>query len=242
MFFSASLVEELVLSLATEQTLDTDDVQNFIYHLKLPGDAVSAFTAQVIAEEPTIGRCPNHFPGRLAYGILDDALLRLDLAVRYEHQSRLCRKVAKIQLELQKLEHPISVIRAFDTLLALLVFACSSARDLGARENEPLKTELAIMVEQIIEALLRQNDLSKRLLERVVGQMRRAEKNRLEARVSETIKEGLDNPPWDDSAPIVGLVEVNQPVRFRQSLCADENFSDAVWDAIEHITSLCRAH
>ena len=88
MYFSGSLVQGLVIELARVHELDTDSVHNLIYHLKLPGDAVPRFIASIIREQPSIGCSPSYFPGRLAYGIVDEGMDFFDESTRYSLQTK----------------------------------------------------------------------------------------------------------------------------------------------------------
>ena len=97
-----------------------------------------------------------------------------------------------------------------------------------------------ILVERIVEAHLAQSQLTRRLLDRVVGHLKRGEKDRLETRVKAGVTEGLDNSPWDDTAPMLPLCDLNEPVRFRQSLYQKFEFPEAAWGAMTYVTKLCR--
>ena len=114
MYFSSQLLRGLIIELARVQQLDKEALQNLIYHLKLPGEAVPNFIATIIAERPNIGTRPNLLPGRLAYGIVDDTLDFLDVSQRYNLQAKLCRQVERIRWGLQKREHPVKLIDAFE--------------------------------------------------------------------------------------------------------------------------------
>jgi hypothetical protein len=240
MFFSAKLIEELVIELAQLSKLNTDSLHNLIYHLKLPGDTIPKAIAQVIAARPGMSLQSTYFSARLAYGILDDCLLLYDEHHRYQQQAKLCRQVNRIRLGLEELEHPVKVIDSFEERLSLLVFATASANDLAVPERTLSNAELAILVEQLLHAMLIQAEITKLLMERIISRLSLADKNCLALRVGNAIREGLRNEPWDDTLTPDTLCSLTEPVRFRLSLCKDPAFGEAAWDTLEHFNSLSR--
>lgn len=182
---------------------------------------------------------PSFFPGRLAFGILDDGLLLNDLRERYHQRAKLCRQVDRIGLGLKKLEHPIEVIDTFENRLSLMVFATAATNDLGVSDRTFSKPELAILVERIVESVLVQMEVMRHLLERIIRRLHRTEKDRLASRVSETIREGLETPPWDDTLETETLFDLNEPVRFRLSLFQHNLFPEAAWATATQISQMC---
>jgi hypothetical protein len=240
MFFSTKLIEELVLEVSHLSELEIEGLHNLIYHLNLPGKGVSCCIAEVIADTPSISRYSSHFPSRLAFGVLDDALIRLDQSARYSHQKRLCRKVSDISLALQKLEQSVNVIDRFRDNLALLVFASAAIDSLKSADREVSNVERSTLVESILEAHLAEAELTKKLLERMAGLFRREEKNLLKERVTKTLEEGLENPPWDDTLGLQPLFDLNQPVHFRLSLIERSQFSESARQTLECVNEVCR--
>ena len=239
MYFSSKLLLDLVVDTARLQDLDTDIVQNLIYHLCFPGEEVPVFIAEVIAERPSVNHS-SYFPGRLAFGVVDSSLMQLDIGARYSYQTKLCKQVQRIRLSLEKIKYPVKIIDKFANRLSLLLFASEATNDLGSKEEELSNAELATLVERIVEAELAQAQLTERVLDRVVRQLRRAEKDRLSVRVKTGVTAGLENEPWDDSSPLLELCYLNEPIRFRQSLFEQEQFPEAAWGAMTYLTQLCR--
>lgn len=240
MFFSTKLIEELVLEISHLSELEIEGLHNLIYHLNLPGKGVSCCIAEVIADTPSVSRYSSHFPSRLAFGVLDDALLRLDQSARYSRQKHLCRKVSDISLALQKRQQPLSVIDRFKENLSLLVFASAAIDSLKTADREVSNVERSTLVESILEAHLAEADLTKKLLQRMAGLFRREEKNLLQERVSRTVEEGLENPPWDDTLGMQPLFDLNQPVHFRLSLYERSRFSESALETMECVKEVCR--
>jgi hypothetical protein len=240
MFFSGKLLKKLVIELAVDERLSTETVQNLIYHLKMPGTSIPNYIASVIAEKPEVAGHTSFLPGRLAFGILDDALLIFNPSDRYSHQKKLCKKVEYIDIGLKRLEQSSEVIQIFDRDYSALVFAAVATSDLGTREGELSKPELAILVERLFEAFLLEMQLTTELLRRVVNHLQRDEKNRLENRLADTIREGISNAPWDDTQAELPLFQLDEPVRFRQTLLESEDFEDLAWQTLENVTRLCR--
>ena len=239
MYFSSKLLSDLVVNTACLHNLDTDIVQNLIYHLHFPGEEVPVFIADVIADSPSVTHS-SHFPGRLAFGIVDTSLMKLDISARYSYRARLCRQVQWIRLALAKIEYPVKIIDTFANRLSLLVFASEAANDLGSKEQELSNAELATLVERIIEAELAQAQLTERVLDRVVKHLKRAEKDRLSERIKTGVTEGLDNEPWNDLSPLLDICDINEPICFRQSLFQQDNFPEAAWGAMTYLNALCK--
>jgi len=240
MFFSGKLIKKLIIEMASHRELKDESVQNLIYHLKLPGTAIPRYIASVIAGYPELTFKNSLLPSRLAYGILDDAFIFYDQSQRYKHQKKLCKKVESIEIGLKKLEQPAKVIEVFDQDYSKLVFAAEATNDLGAKQERLSKPELATLVERLIEAFTLETELTCKILTRVVNHFERDEKNRLETRVSETIKEGIKNAPWNDSSHHVILFDLDEPVRFKQSLTESDRFSQLVWKTLDNISMLCK--
>lgn len=238
MYFSNKLIEELVLELAGEEEISPDTVHNFVYHLKLPGPEIPSFVARVIAERPSIGKARTPFPPRLAYGILEDGWSCFDENERKRDHVRLCRQVARIALGLQKLDHPLEVIKVFEGLFTIMIFASNALHDLGVRETEVTKAELTALVERVLEAIMVQDEETCMLLNAVVRRLRRVEKLRMKDRVRHTIDEGLDNDPWDDTAALTPIFDLNGPVRFRRSLVENKRFADAAQATCDYVLSV----
>jgi hypothetical protein len=239
-YFSSKVIEDLVIALAARPDLKLGDVQNLIYHLKLPGEEIPRFIASVIAEHPVIGQEQNAFVPRLAFGILDDGLSCFDEDERYRDQNRLCRQVGQIEIGLQRLEHPTHLIEFFERLFSLMVFASNACNDLGTAERALRSVELATLVERVLEAILYQDEETKLVLDAVVRRFRKAERERLRQRVEETISEGIENPPWDDSKDKAPIFDLNGPVRFRLSLYQHDRFPEAAHSTCEYVKQLSR--
>jgi len=237
-YFSSRLVEDLVVSLARRQGLRIEDVQHLIYHLKLPGEEIPRFIAQVIADRPPIGQDSSALAQRLAFGILDDGWSCFDDDERYRDQNKLCRQVSQIGIGLQKLEHHAPLITVFENLFSLMVFASNACNDLGTTERNLRRAELGTLVEGMIEAILLQDEETKRLLDVVVRRFRRDEKNRLRSRVEDTITEGLSNEPWNDTEEHTPIFNLDGPIRFRLSLFQNAGFSEAADTTIHYVEEL----
>lgn len=238
MFFSSKIVEELIVEIINGNELAQDSISNLIYHLKLPGNAVSKFIASVIVENNF--EEISKFPERLAFGIIDDALVIYNESQRYQHQSRLCRKVDDIDLNLKKLEYPNGITDIFVKDLSIFLFAVEAAANLGLIHQEPSNPELSSLTERVMEAFLVENEITKALLSRVVKKLQKEEKTRLEDRISKTIKYGMKNEPWNDASPVIEIFCLNEPIRFSQSLKSNENFDNLAWQTLEQVTLICR--
>ena len=232
MLCSTKFIEELVIELAELTRLDLAALSNLIYHLKLPGDDVPRTIAEVLAEHALIGPELIPFPGRLAYGVIDDGLRLYDLAQRYREQRLLCRQVNRIRLHLAELEYPQTAIDQFNDRLSLMIFAASSAHGLAACEQQLSTAEVGVFVEQLLQAMIVQADLTKLLLDGICSRLRAAERNCFALRVREAIRQGLNNVPWDDQTA-ESVCTVDDPVRFRLSLYNDPRFAEAAWDTME---------
>ena len=120
-----------------------------------------------------------------------------------------------------------------------MIFATSATKDLGAEERELSNAELGTLVERVIEAVLVQNSLSARLLERVVQHFDRKDKERLRHRVSEAVHMGLENDPWEEEENTLIVCDLNEPVRFRKSLCEHERFRETSSHVVDLFDDLC---
>jgi hypothetical protein len=238
MFFSAKLVEDLIHEIVNATELAQDSVSNLIYHLKLPGNAVSKFIASVIAQEDfnEISR----FPERLAFGVLDDVIVIYDKSERYQNQSRLCRKVDDIDLNLKKMSYPSKITDIFVKDLSVFLFALEAAGDLAMSEREPSNTELSSLTERVIEAFLIENEITRILLSKAVKKLHKDQKSLLEGRISKTIKHGMKNEPWNDNADSLQIFCLNEPIRFKNSLRNSDNFDNLAWLTLEQVTLICR--
>ncbi len=237
MLFSTELVQHLVIELTELSKLNTQSLHKLIYHLKIPGDAVPRVIAKTIADKTNLEETKTQLPGRLAYGIVDDCLNLYDPDQRIEQQTRLCRQVNRIRLRLLELEHSEKVIDSFEHKLSQLIFAATSASDLALTENTLSRAELGILVEQLLWAMVEQTELTKLLLERVTSRLRASERSVFSVRVAESIREGLHTQPWDDSTAPEKLCRLDEPVRFRLSLCKHPSFAEAAWDMLEQVSS-----
>ncbi len=238
MYFSSRVIEDLVVSIARREGLHLQDVHHLIYHLKLPGEEIPRFIAKVIAEKPRVGGDPSALAQRLAFGILDDGWSRFDDNERYKDQTKLCRQVSQIGIGLQILEHPAPLIAIFENLFSSMVFASNACNDLGTNERELRNLELCTLVEGVIEAILLRDEETKCLLDGVVRRFRREEKNRLRARVSDTIARGMSNEPWDDTEASAPIFDLDGPIRFRLSLFRDSRFTEAADETLEYIGTI----
>lgn len=238
MFFSSKLVEELIVEIVNGNELAQDSISNLIYHLKLPGNAVPKFIASVIVEKEF--EEISKFPERLAFGVLDDALVIYNPSERYQHQSRLCRKVDDIDLNLKKMDYPSKITDIFVKDLSVFLFAVEAAADLGLIHQEPSNPELSSLTERIMEAFLIENYITKALLLKVVKKLQKDDKTRLEDRISKTIKYGIKNEPWNDTPQNIEIFCLNEPIRFRKSLRNLENFDNLAWQTLEQVTLICR--
>ncbi len=236
MFFSSKLLEELLEELIHSDSLKQDTVSNMIYHLKLPGQQVAKYLASLIASKS----CDNinNFPKRLAFGVLDDSLLIYDISKRYNNNSKLCKKIDFIDLNLKKLDYPISITRLFDSGFSVFLFALEATQDLALPSNEPSNAELASLTERVLESFIIENEITKTLLSKVVNNFEKEQKNRLETRISRSIKDGMKNEPWSDSSK--EIFSINEPIRFRESMKSMQDFENYAWKTIEEITLICR--
>jgi hypothetical protein len=120
------------------------------------------------------------------------------------------------------------------------VFASAAIDSLKSADRELSNVERSALVESILEAHLAEAEITKKLLERMAGLFRREEKNILQERVSKTLQEGLENPPWDDTLGIQPLFDLNQPVHFRLSLFERSQFSESARQTMECVNEVCR--
>ncbi len=236
MFFSSKLIKELFEELIHSENLKQDTVSNMIYHLKLPGQQVSKLLASLIASQSFDDI--NKFPKRMAFGVLDDSLLIYDLNERYNNNSKLCKKIDFIDLNLKKLEYPISITNLFESGFSVFLFALEATQDLAQISTEPSNAELASLTERVLESFIIENEITKTLLSKVVTNFEKEQKNRLESRISMSIKNGIKNDPWNDHSR--EIFSLNEPIRFKSSIKNLENFENYAWNTIEQITLICR--
>jgi hypothetical protein len=238
MFFSAKLIEDLIHEIVNANELAQDSVSNLIYHLKLPGNAVTKFIASVIAGEDF--NEIERFPERLAYGVLDNVIVIYDKSERYQNQSRLCRKIDDIDLNLKKMSYPSKLTDIFVKDLSAFLFAIEAAGDLAMTSREPSNPELSSLTERLMEAFIIENEITRVLLSKVVKKFNKDEKTLLEGRISKTIKYGMKNEPWDDSSESLQIFCLNEPIRFKNSLRKSDNFDNIAWLTLEQVSLICR--
>ena len=239
MYFSERLVESLIFELALGGEFCTDNAHNLVYHLSLPGQAVPFFVAEVIAQAPPLISRESKFPQRLAFGVLDDGLLRFDPSVRNRRQAKLFRKIDLIQLGLRKQQYPDEVIALVRKHFSELRFASESIYCLAVESREFSGPELAALLEKVVESALRQASLLDLVLERIVSRFNGVEKHRLLNRAQHGILSGIKNRPLDAESTAGKLLQLDEPVRFRKDLIAEDSFVPVAQNLLGQLDTLC---
>lgn len=227
------------MELAHKREFDRDNVHNLVYHLTLPGPGVSLCIAELIASQPSITTEPSKFPGRLAFGVVDDGLTRFDPSARAHRQAKLFRKINLIGVGLCQRQFPDEVVEVIRRRFSELSFAAESLSQLAIEEREFFPPELAIFVEKIVEAAIHQAALVTLLIERVTERLDGIERRRLLNRTQSTIREGLNNEPWDNNSPLKDIVDLTQPICFRRELKSHEKFNTTIDRVLESIQENC---
>ncbi len=239
MYFSHSLIRDLVLHMEEAAVIDLNTVQNLVYHLKLPGDEVAYFIACTLAELQSFQAPENLFSRRLAFGVAYDSLEQLSPTERFAHQAKLCKQVHKISLALQKLKSSAAFTETFDGRLSLLFLGVSAASDLAHESRVLANGELSAFVERLLEAFLAEGTLFPMLLERLAGQLRHEDKTRLRLRTRDTIREGLHQLPLDESSLDRAVHTLEGPIRFREGLVRLEHFRSLAEQLVQYLNSVC---
>ncbi len=239
MYFSERLIQSLILDLALGGEYCSDSVHNLVYHLGLPGTAVPYYVAEVIAHAPPISAEQSRFPQRLAYGVLDDALLCYDPSLRNQRQAKLFRKIDLIQLGLKKQQFPDEVISLVRRHFSELRLASESIRCLAVESREVAGPELAALLEKVVVSAIEQSSLLQILLQRLIDRFDGVERHRLYDRARQGIDSGLNNPPLEAESLSGHLLQLDEPVRFRNDLVSQQSFAPAAEMVLDHLDALC---
>jgi hypothetical protein len=234
---SRNYIETLTLQVAAG-LCDLRALGELIFALRAYDHYVPQNIATVMVERPLFWDSNNPFPGRLAFGVLNESLQYLDA----NQQSKLIRlyqrQINLIKLTLLEIERdqqielagPSLVLTRFGEHFKELRLASTAISELA--ENEQLMpAELATLLEAIIVSSIVQPELIRLLLSRMSSGLNRTEKTRLASRAEDTIEKGLNNEPIEGSEDTIlsNLTEI----RFQRHFFEDEQFRSAAKKIVE---------